>query len=236
MYGRNSYLGQGLCTHGVKEEKCKVCAWIIENCNACSRCQARVVTVEVETGFSGEFEFLCGPCVSKERADLEESIVEYDSDRSDREKQDEIGDRDVGFMPVPVAPPREEPCGTAQIASILTNADTHPIAKIAPPSEEVLLPDDEWKNLSPDSQHKLQTWFRLATERLQLILDEPEPPREEVRMLVAKWRQNSKGPSASNFVKGMDHQSGICADELEAALAATPTRVQPDAKEKPNAL
>ena len=75
MYGRNSYLGEGFCTHGVKAEDCKVCAWIDENCNACSRCQEKTVTVQVDTGFAGEFEFLCGPCISKERADMEEEML-----------------------------------------------------------------------------------------------------------------------------------------------------------------
>lgn len=98
MYGRNSYLGQGFCTHGVKEEDCKVCAWIIENCNACSRCQARVVTVEVETGFSGEFESLCGPCISEERL---------------KESDDEIGDRDVGFKPL-----RSQPAAARKNANL----------------------------------------------------------------------------------------------------------------------
>lgn len=77
--------------------------------------------------------------------------------------------------------PKEQSCGTAS-ADISTNEATLPTVKIAPPSEAALLPDVEWKSLSPDSQRKLQTWFRLATERLQLILDEksgqPEQPRE----------------------------------------------------------
>src|SRR5579859_7531647 len=42
---------------------------------------------------------------------------------------------------------------------------------------------------------------------------------DKYRELIAKWRQNSKGYSNNNFVKGMDHQAGICADELEQALA-----------------
>ena len=72
-----------------------------------------------------------------------------------------------------VATGQEESCGTAPTVSTLTSEVIHPIANNASPSEGALLPDAEWNNLSPDSQHKLQTWFRLATERLQLILDEP---------------------------------------------------------------
>jgi len=71
-------------------------------------------------------------------------------------------------------PAQEALCGTAGLAAISMNEATLPTARIAPPSDLVLLPDAEWKSLSPDSQHKLQTWFRLATERLQAILDSAE--------------------------------------------------------------
>lgn len=36
MYGRNSYLGEGFCTHGVPAKTCKVCA--VEQTHICSQC------------------------------------------------------------------------------------------------------------------------------------------------------------------------------------------------------
>ena len=75
----------------------------------------------------------------------------------------------------------ESLCGTAGDADTLMNEATHLTATDAYLFEGHLLPEAEWKNLSPDSQHKLQTWFRLATERLQLILDEPQQQSGEVR-------------------------------------------------------
>jgi hypothetical protein len=87
--------------------------------------------------------------------------------------------------------PTEVLCGTVpNVITSMNEAILH-TAKIAPPSEEALLPDREWDNLCPDSQHKLQTWFRLATERLQLILDEPAPPPLAAQVLAnAKaWRK-----------------------------------------------
>jgi len=50
------------------------------------------------------------------------------------------------------------------------------------------------------------------------------PIQEALWALEAKWRQNSKGTSSSNFVKGMDHQAGICAEELLAILGPRPER------------
>ena len=41
----------------------------------------------------------------------------------------------------------------------------------------------------------------------------------ELKELEQKWRQNSEGPSQDDYVKGMDFQSGSCADELRAILA-----------------
>lgn len=72
---------------------------------------------------------------------------------------------------------QEALCGTAVNADTSTNVAILPTVKNASPSGEVLLPDAEWNSLSLESQHKLQTWFRLATERLQAILDEPVEPK-----------------------------------------------------------
>jgi hypothetical protein len=79
---------------------------------------------------------------------------------------------------------QEALCGTAVNADTSTNVAILPTVKNASPSGEVLLPDAEWNSLSLESQHKLQTWFRLASERLQAILDEPvmKTPGEDAWM------------------------------------------------------
>ena len=74
----------------------------------------------------------------------------------------------------PVYSAQEALCGTAVNADTSTNMAILPTVKNASPSGEALLPDTEWASLSLESQHKLQTWFRLATERLQAILDSDE--------------------------------------------------------------
>jgi hypothetical protein len=71
-------------------------------------------------------------------------------------------------------PAQEALCGTAGSADTSTNTAILPTVKNASPSGEALLPQNEWANLSLESQHKLQTWYRLATERLQAILDSDE--------------------------------------------------------------
>jgi hypothetical protein len=75
-------------------------------------------------------------------------------------------------------------CGTARHAATSTIEDSRLTANSACASEAPLLPDEEWNHLSLESRGKLATWFRLATERLQLILDEPptpaSPPTEPV--------------------------------------------------------
>ena|SRR6266436_4048327 len=43
---------------------------------------------------------------------------------------------------------------------------------------------------------------------------------QRARELVTKWRQNSKGLGANEYVRGMDYQAGVCGDELETLLAA----------------
>ena len=50
----------------------------------CNRCQQdNIVTVRVLTGFSGEFEYLCGDCVSKEYAQLWHEIESASSSERD---------------------------------------------------------------------------------------------------------------------------------------------------------
>ena len=58
------------------------------------------------------------------------------------------------------------------------------------------------------------------------------PPREEVRALVAKWRKEGNASIYSHENRDLNVAGAatlVCADELEAALAATPT--QPDEQE-----
>jgi hypothetical protein len=69
---------------------------------------------------------------------------------------------------------QEALCGTAANVDTSTNTAILPTVKNASPSGEALLPETEWASLSLESQHKLQTWYRLATERLQAILDSDE--------------------------------------------------------------
>ena len=47
----------------------------------------------------------------------------------------------------------------------------------------------------------------------------------ELKELEQKWRQNSERPSQDDYVKGMDFQSGSCADELRAILAEVGVKV-----------
>lgn len=57
--------------------------------------------------------------------------------------------------------------------------------------------------------------------------DPPQPASDgALEKLVAKWRQNSKGSSANEYVRGMDYQAGICANELAAALASHDQKVR----------
>jgi hypothetical protein len=69
-------------------------------------------------------------------------------------------------------PAQEALCGTAGLAAISMNEATRLTATDAYLFEGRLLPEEEWNSLSLDSQEKLRKWFRLATERLQSILDE----------------------------------------------------------------
>jgi hypothetical protein len=74
-------------------------------------------------------------------------------------------------------PGQEALCGTAVNVDISTNAATRPTAKDASHSEErPLLPDQEWKKLSLESQNKVRKWFDLAAKYLQAILDERIDP------------------------------------------------------------
>jgi hypothetical protein len=74
-------------------------------------------------------------------------------------------------------PGQEALCGTAVNVDISTNKDTRPIVKDAWHSEErPLLPDQEWKQLSLESQNKVRKWFDLAAKYLQAILDERIDP------------------------------------------------------------
>jgi len=55
------------------------------------------------------------------------------------------------------------------------------------------------------------------------------PPREEVRALVAKWRKEGNASIYSHENRDLNVAGAatlVCADELEAALAATPTQPQ----------
>jgi len=74
---------------------------------------------------------------------------------------------------------QEALCGTAETAATSMNEGILPIANNAAPSGGLLLPEEEWIHLSNETRNKLQTWFRLATERLQLILDEPQQQAAE---------------------------------------------------------
>jgi hypothetical protein len=114
----------------------------------------------------------------------------------------------------PKNPAQEAICGTAPRVTTSMNEATLPTVKIAPPSEEVLLPDAEWKNLSPDSQHKLQTWFRLATEHLQVILNMAE--------LVTKWAEIAEHGEQTPMTDSFNFRCGMerCAAELEAVMAS----------------
>jgi hypothetical protein len=82
----------------------------------------------------------------------------------------------------PIAPTKlsaqEALCGTARDATTSMNQAILPTVRNALPSGGQLLPENEWNSLSLETQNKLHTWFRLATERLQLILDEQPPIAE----------------------------------------------------------
>jgi formylmethanofuran dehydrogenase subunit E len=52
---------------------------VSDNLVKCARCQEMKETVLVETGFSGEKEPLCGPCVSRERNLTGEMIIKADN-------------------------------------------------------------------------------------------------------------------------------------------------------------
>jgi len=119
---------------------------------------------------------------------------------------------------------QEALCGSASNADISMNAASRPTATDVWPSDTKaqLLPDQEWNALSNESKNKVQKWFDLAAERLQLILDEPH---EDAAVEEAKpWLYAIAEPSGAwhdgeNCVFGDEQSAQDEVDMLNDDLA-----------------
>lgn len=120
-------------------------------------------------------------------------------------------------LPQVPATAQEVLCGSAKNADTSMNQATRHTAMDVLPSEVHHLPEEEWRHLSKDSRDKLATWFRLATERLQLILDQPEP--EQIAEHIGYKIQSLLADKYTNSLKIV---VGIIAQELRAAGVSLP--------------
>jgi hypothetical protein len=127
-----------------------------------------------------------------------------------------LADRDMADVVMPLTTPttaelehsrphvyEEEPCGTAENATISTTKDTRPTAKTVSPSGELLL---EWPQLSKESREKVAKWFQLASERLQMILDEPRSlaqVREELPKAPEQTTPTAAPPTLNDQVESL---------------------------------
>jgi len=101
-----------------------------------------------------------------------------------------------------LSPLREALCGTAENVLTSMNKATHPTAKPVGDFEAHLLPDQEWKALSKDSQEKVSKWFELATKFLQQILDcEPSGLERIAQEIAEEWASNSSTPADKGMVE-----------------------------------